>query len=256
MGQGGGGGVPRQHPSSGHLAVADTWAPPRAAWLSPCPCWLSRGRTPAPGPPTVPSAPWRPALCRRPRTRATSIRWSHVPTSDAAMGTSSNATCCPATAQAPCVAAATPPSQTVLITCLGDRADSAPKRRGQATAADKLGAAVAPHRPCLACSTTEEDEVDTGDKVATGTRWPWGQGGHGGPQEVSQLFLQLSPTWGPKWPGPCTSWQSRPLSPVPKPCPVGGDIRSHETLTAATMLGAPEGKVQEPPTAGLVETAS
>lgn len=66
MGQGGGGGVPRQHPSSGHLAVADTWAPPRAAWLSPCPCWLSRGRTPAPGPPTVPSAPWRPALCRRP----------------------------------------------------------------------------------------------------------------------------------------------------------------------------------------------
>lgn len=179
MGQGGGGGVPRQHPSSGHLAVADTWAPPRAAWLSPCPRWLSRGRTPAPGPPTVPSAPWRPALCRRPRTRATRIRWSHVPTSDAAMGTSSNATCCPATAQAPCVAAATPPSQTVLITCLGDRADSAPKRRGQATAADKLGAAVAPHRPCLACSTTEEDEVDTGDKVATGTRWPRGQGGHG-----------------------------------------------------------------------------
>lgn len=185
MGWGGGGGAPRQDPGSGRLVVADTWAPPRAAWLSPCRCCLGRGRPPRAQPRPLSST------AAGTHAQATHICRPHVSTTDAATGTLSSATCTsqlqpPAAlppAQAPCVAEATSPSQMALVTCLGGRADSAPESRGQATAALS---SLQHHR---------------------GRQSGHGQGGHGTPGGglLSQLFLWLSPAWVPRWPGPCTS---------------------------------------------------
>lgn len=199
-----GGGAPRQHPSSGHLAVADTWAPPRAAWLSPCRCWLSWGWMPTPGPATVPSAPWRPALCGTPRARATHICWSHVPTSDAAGGPRPMPPAALPPAQALCVAEATSPSQMVLVTSLGDRADAAPESRGQATAAGELGAAggSTPSLPAL-----QHHGGQSGHR---------GQGGHGDEGDTGDPRGCLSCPCSSLQLGAQTAW---PLHPLPAgPC--------------------------------------